>query len=175
MMKIYFTAVILFFVSQNNAQHTMTLQNGQQFAATEEWEFVANSYVFDSTPKIQIAKTATGGLIKVSVKVSSEKLYVGERIFIILKDNSLIYCTDKGRREFVEGVASTYFVLTPKEIIQLKNQEISDVRFKILGVRKLFDSQNGMFTASNALTVYDVFSPDKKTIDTKLEIKNLFK
>jgi len=174
-MKIYFTLVILFFVGQNNAQQTMKMQNGQQFTATEQWEFVANSYVYDNNPKIQIAKTATGGLIKVSVKVSSEKLYVGERIFIILKDNSLIYCTDKGKREFADGVASTYFVLTPKEIIQLKNQEISDVRFKILGIRKSFDSQIGMFTSSNALTVYDVFSPDLRTIDTKDAIKTLFK
>ena len=174
-MKIFFIVAALVFCSENYAQQTVTLKNGKQYPATEVWEFVSNSYVYDSNPKIQILRTATGGLLKISVKVSQEKLYVGERIFINLINNSIIYCTDKGNKEYKDGVASTFFTLTIKELQLLQNQEIADVRFKILGPRKIFDSQTGMFTASNILTVFDVFSPDKKTIDTKTAVRDLFK
>ena len=174
-MKIFLFGLPLFIISSSFGQTNMVMKNGKQYPATEPWEFVSNTYVFDSNPKIQIAKTENGGVLKVSVKVSNEKLYVGERVFINLKNNSLIYCIDKGNRIFLDGVASTYFLLNSKEVQLLKNQEIVDIRFKILGKQGAFDSQIGMFTASNVLTVYDIYSPDKKTIDTKTLIKNLFK
>lgn len=174
-MRNLFIGLCLVAATKNLAQNKMVLYNGKEADATEVWDFTSNAYVYDSAPQIQIAKTATGGILKISMKVSNEKLYIGDRIFIILKNSSLIYCSDKGFRSFANGVATTYFILTNKEIQLLKNHEITDVRFKIVGERKFFDSQSGMFTASNILTVYDAFSPDKKTIDTKRSIINLFK
>ncbi len=165
----------LFFGVSSFSQNIITLKNGKQYPATQVWEFVSNSYVYDNIPKIQIVKTETGGLMKVSAKVSNENLYIGERIFINLKNNYVIYSVDKGMRVFTDGVASTYFSLNVKDLQQLKNHEIADVRFKIVGIRSNFDSQIGMFTASNKLTVFDAFSPDKKTIDTKTAIRDLSK
>ena len=174
-MKKLLLGIGLFCVFTNFAQHTIIIQSGKKYPATQPWEFIANSYVYDANPKVQIAKTEAGGLLKISVKVSNEKLYVGERIFINLKNNVVIYCLDKGMREFKDGIASTLFLLNAREMKQLQNHDIADVRFKIIGKRSDFDSQIGTFTASNVLTVFDAFSPDKKTIDTKSAIAELYK
>jgi hypothetical protein len=148
---------------------------GKKYKATPEWNLVCDTYSFDSNLRLQIAKTDYGAIVKIATTVSDVNFYLGERIFILLQNNSLIYCTDKGLREVNGNLVTSYFFVTAIEFKKLLAQNITDIRFKIIGKQSNFSSQTGMFTASNVLTVFDAYSKEKKIIDTKSAIRNIIK
>ncbi len=173
-MKNALIGLILLATSICFSQDFMFLK-GKSYKATPEWNLVCETYSFDSNLRLQIAKSDFGAIIKISTTVSDTKFYLGERIFILLQNNTLVYCTDKGLREVNGNLATSYFYVNAIEFKKLLAQNITDIRFKIIGKESNFSSQTGMFTASNVLTVFDAYSKDKKIIDTKTALRNLIK
>ena len=167
--------LLIFIGSQCFGQTSMQLPSGKSLNATSQWQFVCESYSYEGFLTVQIAKTEKGGIIKLSIKTSSEKLMIGDRIFVLLKNGGLVYCTDKGNRTYIDGVSSNFYAVTEAEFKLFTIHSITDIRFKIIGTQKSFDSQIGFFTASNIPTIFDVYSKEVTAIDTKTEIKKLIK
>jgi hypothetical protein len=155
------------------SQQAMLMPSGKKINATPEWQFVCENYTYQGYLNIQIGKTEKGGVVKLLIKTSSDKLIIGDRIYIFLKNGSFVYCTDKGNRTYADGISSNFYTVTDAEIKLFTQQNITDVRFKIIGSQKSFDSQIGFFTASNIPTVFDAYSKEVVAIDTKIEIKKL--
>ena len=174
-MKKNFTLAVLSITSFAFSQNSMTLLNQKKIPATPEWQFVCENYSYEGFLRMQIGKLEKGGIIKLSIKTSTIDLYIGDRIFVLLKNNDFVYCLDKGVRFYENGTATTFYNLNELEFKKLTVQNITDVRFKILGKQKAFDSQIGFFTASNLPTVFDAYSKEVKSIDTKSDLKKIIK
>lgn len=174
MKKTYYTVVAIVFASTLLAQNSMTLLNKKVIKSTYNWQFVCTNYAFDDQLNVQIGKDVRGGILKLEIKTSSSKLAIGDRVFILLANNDFIYCVDKGTRTFANNESIIYYNINDLEFNKLLLHNITDIRFKIIGKPSAFDSQIGFFTASNTPTVYDAFSKEKISIDTKTEIKKLY-
>ena len=174
-MNIVTTAFILVSIQAVVAQDKMQLPSGKKIMATPEWQFVCENYSYQGFVNLQLGKTEKGGIAKISIKTSSDKLLIGDRIFILLKNGTFVYCTDKGNRKYENGVSSNFYTVTDAELKLLSNQNITDIRFKIVGSAGAFDSQTGFFTGSNVPTVFDTYDKTIMSIDTKTAIKALLK
>ena len=156
-----------------NAQESIIFK-GKTFAATPVWNFFCDQYAFSPTLKIQIAKTAGGGILKLSIATSNNNLFIGDKVLLVLKDGSLIYCADKNDREISGTEKVTFYSLTVLEMNKLKTLNIENIRFQIVGKESKFGSKAGFFTASNKK---DYIGNDENSLnfDTKTDVKSLFK
>lgn len=158
-----------------NAQDVMTVKGGKQYTATPVWNFICENYAYDSDLEVQIAKTETGGILRLVIGVSNNNLIIGGRVYIILDNNSFIYCTDKGIRENKDGKSIAYYNLSASEISKLKTNRIENIRFRILGKSNSFSSDAGYFTATNKKQLFDPFDKSSNKLDTKADVKMIFK
>lgn len=172
-----FMLICIFFVCSNyiSAQQTITVKDGK-YRATPVWNFICDDYALTGTVQVQIARTEKGGLLKIGVQVTDEKFYIGGTVYIYLEDNSFITCTDKGLREYKDGIASAYYVFSPAEIGKLKSSAIKDLRFSVKGSQSTFSSQTGFFTATNRQSYFELYDKTIKNIfETDKEVKSLYK
>lgn len=157
----------------SSAQETLKFKN-KIYNAASVWNFYCEEYAYSSKLKVQIAKTETGAILKLSIDTSNENLYIGDKILIILKDGSLVYCGDKNIRESFGQEKATYYFLTNLEINQLKKLDIENIRFQIIGKESKFSSKTGYFSASKK-QLYEENGNKADLITTSLDVKLLFK
>lgn len=174
-MKKNLALTVLSMTSFAFSQNSLILLNHKKIPATPEWQFVCGNYSYDGFLKIQIGRLEKGGIIKLSIKTSNSNLYIGDRIFVLLKNNDFVYCLDKGSRLVENGIATAFYNINELEFKKLTLQNITDIRFKIIGKQKEFDSQIGFFTASNLPTIFDAYSKEVISIDTKSDLKKISK
>jgi hypothetical protein len=158
-----------------NAQDLMTVKSGKQYSATPIWNFICENYAYDSDLEVQIAKTETGGILRLAIAVSNNNLIIAGRTYIILDNGSFIYCSDKGIREYKDGQSIAYYNLSPVETSKLKTNAIENIRFRILGKTNSFSSDSGYFTATNKKQLFDPFDKSSNKLDTKTDVKMIFK
>lgn len=168
-----FLISILLISCTNYAQEIVNFK-GKAYNATPIWNFFCEDYAYSSNLKIQIAKSENGGILKLSIETSNENLYIGDKILIVLKDGSLIYCGDKKIYENIEKEKSTYYFLTSLEIKKLKSLEIENIRFQIIGKETKFSSKAGYFSASKK-QVYKENGEKSDLIKTIFDTNKLFK
>ena len=158
-----------------NAQDIMTVKGGKQYTATPVWNFLCENYSYDGDLETQIAKTETGGILRLAIDVSNNNLIIGGRVYIILDNGSFIYCSDKGIREYKNGQSIAYYYLTSVELSKLNTNRIENIRFRILGKSDSFSSDTGYFTATNKKQLLDPFDKSVNKLDTKADIQMIFK
>jgi len=159
------------------SQETMIAKDGKEYKATSTWNFSCKDYAYAGILNVQIARTEKGGLLKLGIDVSNEMFYIGDTVYIILKDGSYITCTDKGIREMKDKKTIAYYVLTATEMNKLKVLPLTDVRFRIKGKEEAFSSKTGYFTAINKKSNFEPLggaSEDANSFDTRAAIQSLY-
>lgn len=155
MTRLYLTLLLSCFLA-SHAQETIPFKD-KNVPATPEWSFVCENYVLGGACDVRIARTETGGLLRLSIPVTSVDRYIGGTVYLYLTDNTVITCTDKGLRETGDKRAISWYVFTPKEMERLKKSDIQFLRFVIRGNQAGFGSPIGFFTAENRKSYYGTF------------------
>ncbi|MDN3673551.1 hypothetical protein QWY99_10850 [Flavobacterium branchiarum] len=156
-----------------NAQESLSFK-GKTYAATPAWNFICENYALTGEADIQIAKTETGGLLKISIETTDPKLQITGTTYIYLVDNTIIVCIDKKNTETVANKTVNYFNLSAIEMNKLKKTDIQSIRFNISGTTNKFSSQIGNFTAVNKKSYYATkFDKSKNSFNTAEEITAL--
>lgn len=171
MSKIFQTLLVFFSALSVFSQNQMTLQDQKTLPATQLWNFRCDSYPYSGHLEVQIANNGKGGTLLVQITTSNSTFYIGGTVYLFLADGNVITCTDKNVRSIVDNKVQSYYILTPNEINLLKKNELTDVRFRIIGTATQFSSPTGYFTATNKIRTFGL--PDK-SYDTETEIKQLF-
>ncbi len=153
------------------SQEQMTLIDQTTIPATQVWSFYSETYRYSGSLKVQIGNNNKGGTLLLQVETSDPTFYMGGTVYLFLDDGNVITCTDKNVRAFSDKLIQSYYALTPSEINLLKRNQITDVRFKIMGNATQFSSPTGFFTANNKVKRFGL---PEKTYDTVSEIKQLF-
>ncbi|MBP6721734.1 MAG: hypothetical protein KA239_05400 [Bacteroidia bacterium] len=136
----------------------------QPYLATNTWLFQCEHY--DYPLEVQIAKTSTGGYLRIATEVLDQIFYIGGSAFVLLDDGSMITCTDKGVRDYVDEKSVALYSFTQAEMDRLKTMNIQTIRFSIKAPKGLVGGNAGSYTAENSK-----YSPDQ----TAVEISSLFK
>lgn len=169
--------IILFFLFISIAatsQEIMNLKGNKQYKATPNWNFISTNYSLSGEAQIQVAKTESGGLLKISIATTNPKFIISGTTYVYLSDNSYISCTHKGLFENSDNTLSSYFTFTAAEMNKLKKLNIASIRFNIKGKSDNFSSQTGNFTAVNKKTYYSTsYKKSKNIFDTSKEISAL--
>ena len=166
--------ILILLVSFNSfSQNSLEFKDGKIYKATAIWDFICEDYAFDEILKIQIAKTQTGGIVKLTIKTSSSDIKIGDKVLLILKNGNIIHCIDKNLYTTTATERIAFYLLSNLEIIQLKKQNIENVRFKIIGTKSKFGSQTGHFTANNREKSYGLDKNLKNKYETAGEMRLL--
>lgn len=159
-----------------SAQEIMTYKGSKQYPATNSWNFICEQYALTGASNIQIAKTETGGALKLAVETTDLAFTISGIVYIYLADNTIIVCSDKGVREKTANQIVSYYSFSPIEMNKLKKTDIQSIRFNIKGTTNKFSSQIGNFTAVNKIDYFaTAFDKTKKSYDTAKEITSLYK
>jgi hypothetical protein len=172
-MKKVALVLVLFVSLKSVSQNMMVFKDGKSYKATPELFFNCENYVYNDTLKVQIAKSSTGGILKLSVKTSTPTVKIGDKVLLILKNGGIIHCLDKNLTTTTENETYSFFILSAAEMLLLKKQNIENIRFRIIGSTTRFGSPIGHFTANNKDLNYDLTLAPKSKYDTVAEIKLL--
>ena len=74
-----FLIISLLSFSIASAQDVMTVKGGKQYTSTPVWNFFCENYAYDGDLEVQIAKTETGGILRLTIDVSNSSLIIGGR------------------------------------------------------------------------------------------------
>lgn len=173
--KLFF---ILFFIVSGavSGQELMTYKGSKPYSATPTWDFISENYALTGITKVQIAKTEKGGTIKLAVETTNPTFAITGTVYVYLADNTIITCSDKNSRESIGNQIVSYYLFSNIEMNKLKTTDIQSIHFAIKGNAKEFNSQIGNFTALNKKSYFSTaFDTSKKSFDTALAIKSLYK
>lgn len=174
-MKLKILTFFLFISVAASSQETMTVKGNKSYKATSNWNFLSNNYLLSGEVQVQVAKTETGGILKLSVETTNPKFIISGTVYLYLSDNSYIACTDKGLFENSDSKLNSYFLFTTTEMNKLRKLNIESLRFNIKGNSNDFSSQTGNFTALNKTSYYSLNYDDKKKIfETANAINKLY-
>lgn len=99
--------------------------------------------------KIIIAKNETQGLFVISIPLFNDNsLRIKGKLMIYLEDGSVISCIDRGINDYVDNTTTTVYYLSYSEIQQMKNSNISKIRFSVVSNIPGYTTNNNNYTAS---------------------------
>jgi hypothetical protein len=157
------------------SQNKMSIQGNKVYRGTEIWNFVSPNYALTGEVYVQIAKTDTGGILKLSVVTTSPEFVIKGTVYVYLANNTIITCVDKGTFDSTTNTITSYFTFSNSEMQQLKKYDIQSIRFNIEGKNTNFSSQIGNFTAINKQNYYSTsFNSELKTFKTAKAVQLLF-
>ncbi len=165
---------LLLVISSVSAQNQMSFVDGKTYEATQEWNFPSEKYAYGQF-LFQIAKTPTGGILKITAEVSNTLFYIGGNVYIDFEDTNFIICTDKNIRAIEGNKVISYYRLTAKEMESLKIKPILNIRFRIIGDQTEFSSKTGHFTVYNHTKSFTKILQTAFKYDTHIEVLNLYK
>lgn len=143
-----------------------------RYEATNSWKFEMNGTYYQGDTDIielTVAKRSNGGgYLIAAIDILSESNYIGGLITVFLSNGSVIKCTDKGVRDYVDNQSIAIYNFTNSEIKLLRSFRIMKIRFSIKG--GLGDGQ--AFTADNEKLVYN--TDQENYYKTDVEISKLF-
>lgn len=119
-------------------------------------------------PELIIAKHSDGGYAMFSVGTMAKEFYIKGTLFLFLDDGSIIKCTDKGKRDYVDNKSINLYNLTNEEINLLKFYRIIKIRYSI-------NEPTGIenYTAENNKS--DYLSGISGVYKTEIEVSELFR
>lgn len=172
--KILLTYFVLLSAAIVQGQNTISFKN-QNLPATEVWDFVCEQYVLYGTSQLQIAKTSTGGLLKISMPAHNENTFISGNLYVDLANGATIICKDKGFRENHQNQMQSFYIFSGPEMTKLQKSNIMRVRFQIISQKKKFGNQYGYFTAENKKAYFSTnYGTQDKTNPTAQAVKALY-
>ena len=138
-----FITILLCFSSFYAFSQKTTLQfegrayQGVDFTFTTYVSYGDDRLFPDKDIRIIIAKKDEGGLISLSVELPADKdlcdyfhkCGISGDITIELADGDTIVCKDLGNGDFIDGIASAVYRLTPQNMEQIRKANIEIIRF----------------------------------------------
>ncbi|MEO8253758.1 MAG: hypothetical protein ABI554_05165, partial [Flavobacterium sp.] len=115
-MKSKILLLFLFISIAATSQEIMTVKGNKKYKATPNWNFIIQNYSLSGEVLVQVAKTETGGILKLSVSATNPKFIIAGTVYIYMKDNSFISCSDKGLFENNDTTLTSYFIFTAAEM-----------------------------------------------------------
>jgi len=178
MKKELFTVLIVFCISLNSMGQNIIFKGDKQFPATNSWTFKCENYSWTGDLEVQIAKTATGGYLRLSIDVPINIFFIGGPVYIFLNDGSTITCSDKGIKDNVDQQSVVLYVLTQAEMDKLKTLDIQKVRFSVKAKSGTYGGPTGNFTANNKKNTYNFLlygeKKEKDYYETSIEVSSLY-
>lgn len=146
----------------------------KQFSATQTWSFKLTNYQWHSEGlEMTIGKNNSGGFLMLSIEVPFDETISGT-IFMILQNGKTVNLISKVVSDHVDSKTQVLYTVSPTQIEQLKESNISKVRFNLKNVKKgLIGGLTGNFTANNKVSEY-IYNDDPNTWNTTEDIINLF-
>jgi hypothetical protein len=148
--------IIIFAIASKSFGQNLIYYGNKKYTATSIWTFKCENYFWVGDLDVQIAKTNNGGYLKVAIEVPTNDLYIGSSVFIFLEDGTIITCSDKGIRDYLDKQSIALYVLTQAEMEKLKSINISKIRFKIKTKYSKYNQDPGSFTAYNHFEVMNL-------------------
>jgi hypothetical protein len=152
----------------------MTLKDGKQTPATPAWDFVCENYAFTGKACIQIAKAEKVGMLKITIDTTDPGFFIGGVVYVYLKDQTALVCTDKRLHENKDGKTWAWYSFSAIEMNKLKTTDIESIRFNIRGNAKKFSSQTGNLTAVNKKSYFSVTNNKPAIYETAAAISALY-
>lgn len=172
--KILLTYFVLLCAAVVQGQNTLTFKN-QNLPATELWNFVCEQYALYGTSQLQIAKTSTGGLLKISMPAHDENTFISGNLYVDLADGATLICKDKGFRENHQNQMQSFYIFSDSEMAKLQKNNMLRVRFQIITQKKKFGNQYGYFTAENKKAYFSTnYGTQDKINATAQAVKALY-
>ena len=155
------------FIQLGSAQTTTT-------ASTSVWNFLCERYAYSSYLEVQISKTATGGLLTLTLESASTTTIFSGTTYLFLHNNTVITCTDKNKRSIEGSKIISYYTLNAAEMKLVQQHRIDYIHFNIKGNSKSFSGQLGNFTALNKRSYFGKDTPENPNyFDTAADCKAL--
>lgn len=155
------------FIQLGTAQTTTT-------ASTSVWNFLCERYAYSSYLEVQISKTATGGLLTLTLESASTTTIFSGTTYLFLHNNTVITCTDKNKRSIEGSKIISYYTLNAAEMKLVQQHRIDYIHFNIKGNSKSFSGQLGNFTALNKRSYFGKDTPENPNyFDTAADCKAL--
>lgn len=174
-----FSILLIWAITIAKAQNSLLIGE-QVYPCSYTYSFIQNSDFMRDPLDIIFANDNETIMVVVSLKTMTP-VRVSGNLFIYLDDNSIITCTDKGKFDYVDNIATTVYPLTSEQLNRLKNTNINKIRYSL----KCFDcsesSEEGTFTASNMppndnWSMYSKLNPNNRSkTDFTEVISNLLK
>ena len=157
-----------------SAQETITIKGSKPYPATENYTFICERYALTGEANVQIAKTEKGGILKLSITPSNDKMKISGGVYVYFIDGDVIACVDRNVNETLDGKTTTFYTFTPLEMNKLKKKDIQSIRFNVTGDLSKFGNQNGNYTAVNKQSYFSTtYGTSIKTFDTAKQISVL--
>lgn len=178
MKKEILTVLVCLLISLTSMGQNIIYKGDKQYTATNPWTFICENYSWKGDLEVQIAKTATGGYLRLSIDVPDGIFFIGGNVYIFLKDGTTITCSDKGIKDNVDQQSVVLYVFTQAEMDKLKTLDIQKIRFSVKAKSGTYGGPTGNFTANNKKNVYNYsFYGEKKEKDyyeTSGEVSSLY-
>lgn len=149
MKKRLLTILTIFFFSLQSIGQNIIYKGDKQFPATHAWKFECANYSWTGDIEVQIAKTATGGYLRLSIDVPDKIFFIGGPVYVFLTDGSRITCSDKGIKDNIDQQSVALYVFTKEEMDKLQSLDIQKLRFSIKSRPGTSGGPTGSFTANN--------------------------
>jgi len=141
----------------------------QKYESTQTWKFDINGTAWDSYLEVTIGKDGGKGIIMLQTGVTPDS-YIGGPIYLFLSDGSKITCTDKNIKDNVDNKSVVIYKVTAEEVIRLKENYITSIRFTIQ------PSSHGGFNGNKTVDnkVMYSYGSKKSYYETDVAVTELF-
>lgn len=113
-----------------NAQNYI-YHGDNQYESTSTWTFKLNGQYSTDVIELTIAKHSNGGYLMLSIEVPTNGIELVGTVYVFLENGSIIKCTDKNIKDYVDNKAIALYNYTMDEIEKLKESHISKIRFSM--------------------------------------------
>lgn len=168
-MKNSLTIITFVLISLNAMGQNFIYKGDKQYQATNTWTFECENYFWHGDLEVQIAKSTTGGYLRLSVNVPPSGIYsISGPAYIYLTDGSMITCSDKGIKDNVDQQAVALYSFTQAEMDRLKTLDIQKIRFTLKNnVSSPFEKNSNNYTGKNT-------KKEANYYQTSYEVTSLF-
>lgn len=178
MKKQLITTVTVLLISLSAMGQNIIYKGDKQYQATSTWTFKCENYTWTGGLEVQIAKTTTGGYLRLSIDVPDNIFFIGGGAYIFLTDGSTITCSDKGIKDNVDQQSVVLYVFTQAEMDRLKTLDIQKIRFSVKAKSGTYGGPTGNYTANNKKNVinFSIYGKikEKDYYETSVEVTSLF-
>lgn len=171
-MKI-FCLIIALALSTVTYSQNYIYRGEKQFIATQSWGFKLTNYSWTSQElDVTVAKTKTGGYLMLSIEVPFDEESISGSVFMILSNGKTVTLSTRVVSDHVDSKSQVLYSITLTQYQQLKESNISKVRFSIKNNKGVIGGVAGSYTATNKINEYS-FGDEPKNWETAKEIKEL--
>ena len=177
MKKLILILLLVIITSQMYSQNNHVYIKDKKYPSTKTWDLNVDNedqFIKFNSINVTIAKKINNsGYLILSANTDGYECFVSGIITIFLENGSLIKCKYIFRNK-LNGEISSYYDLTPQNIIKLKESTIESIRFTIFAIGIMGAEKEGGYQVYNKENAKNKYSAPTTYYKTKEEIEELF-